>query len=393
MAYQEEFFESNLARWRRWVPWLHLWRIPWMALEWRKVLICLVSVWLIQIIATKSLGPQGITPEFTSQLNQVLSPTLTGWPELKLLHRLLFVPVHEVLMPSTYMGSGSAKGWMQLTAWVIWSIAGLWVSRIAAFEFVNGYPGPFVGSLRYTLARLISTVTVFFPLIVMLILVHLIAVFVTNLVGHQGVFSIVPLLSGGYIVAMGTVVILGWPIMLAAIAVDNSDGFDALSRTLSYVLNRFGYFLWLGLVGTVVTTVCYVLAIFFLAMSYKIGWDFYGISTQAVPPISLLETYHVLLSIPYQGNIGADYPGALSCLGFLKLLVIAIGASLFWTTMTTIYFLLRLAEDRTPLTEIFISSIPKEPGVPLVGKAERERTMQQHATPQIISPQSPEESE
>ena len=55
----------------------------------------------------------------------------------------------------------------------------------------------------------------------------------------------IPMISGFLMTAVLILTAISWPLMVAAISTEGSDGFDGLSRAIGYVLNRPWYFLWL----------------------------------------------------------------------------------------------------------------------------------------------------
>jgi hypothetical protein len=150
-------------------------------------------------------------------------------------------------------------------------------------------------------------------------------------------------LSVGLLVAVVLILTgISWPLMIAAISVEGSDGFDGLSRAFGYVMNRPWYLLWL----IVLTVGIGWVTLFFV-------WWFLDIAAWLTSSILPLSTQ----GAPLWGEVQAA-------------LRIAVLASFFWSSTTVIYFLLRQSDDGTPLDQVYIPGPPPKPEpLPLVGVA------------------------
>lgn len=164
--------------------------------------------------------------------------------------------------------------------------------------------------------------------------------------GNGGVLMVMgwlPLLASLAMALLLLLILASWPLMVVAISVEGSDGFDGLSRAMGYVMNRPWYFLFLVIiaVGVGLLTDYFVLELF--ALTARLS----------------------------EWSIGASDANAFSVWKeFLKLVHLAVLVSYFWSSMTVIYFLLRQSDDGTPLDEVYIPGPPPKPEpLPLVGVA------------------------
>ena len=172
-----------------------------------------------------------------------------------------------------------------------------------------------------------------------------------NLVLNNGsnwalwLFGFLPIACGFAMAFLLVLMAVSWPLMVTAISTEGSDGFDGLSRAFGYVMNRPWYLLSLTvsslLIG--VLTGAFVWLFFDLA-AWLSNWSL-GRSFLADPEFLFWQEAFKL--------------------GFVAVLV-----SYFWSAMTVMYFLLRQAEDGTPLDQVYIPGPPPPAEkLPLVGVA------------------------
>jgi hypothetical protein len=149
---------------------------------------------------------------------------------------------------------------------------------------------------------------------------------------------------------------VGWPLMVAAVSTEDSDGFDGLSRANGFLLDRP----WLAL-----------MLILLCLPIFALGW--------------LLVSGLITLTA-YLGAwaIAAGYPGQTASwswpwdsafmtgssprdywLELPRLLLSGFGPSFFWCGITVIYFVLRKSDDGTPLDDVTIRL--NQPAEPTIG--------------------------
>jgi hypothetical protein len=159
-----------------------------------------------------------------------------------------------------------------------------------------------------------------------------------------GLFAFIPIALG---VPMALLVIgqgLGWPLMVSTIAVDGEDAFDALSRSYSYVYQRF------------------VRLVLLVAMAWILAALFLLVVALFVPLVLSLARWTLSLGSPHKSLLAFDErpagraPLGARMLDFWVQLVHVIAAgwvySAFWSAVVPIYLLLRRDVDGTPIHEI-----------------------------------------
>lgn len=201
-----------------------------------------------------------------------------------------------------------------------------------------------------------------------------------------GVFYPLALLGGFALALVALATILGFHLMWPTIAVEGSDGFDALSRACSYVGSRIwhvGFYSFvLLLYGGVSFVLLRVVAVLVLKLSHKFtGWGVNLVSSAELDGVGKLEAmwqmpaWADLALLPTAGGVplwGAFASGPLNgteTLGswlltlWVFLLVGLLGAfvvSFFFCGSTQMYFLLRRDVDATDWEEVYYEEPEEE---------------------------------
>jgi hypothetical protein len=148
--------------------------------------------------------------------------------------------------------------------------------------------------------------------------------------------------------------VLGWPLMFAAISAEGTDSFDAIGRAYSYIYQRPIQFFFYHGVNFII---------------YSIGslLMYWIVSTV----INIVQTHGY---IPTHTVTGNEVSALLivTILWLLEMAVMVFPIVYFWVSSTVIYFLLRLSCDATPMDEIYRhgSAAVKRTLPPIVKKAD-----------------------
>ncbi len=243
------------------------------------------------------------------------------------------------------------KAWIRaivtaLWAIVVWGILGGAISRIAAVQQATGARIGIATALRFALRRGVALIGA--PLCPM-IGVGLFAA-VCALIGLlysipgdvgaaiAGVLAFLPLLSGLVMTLMLVGLAVGWPLMIATVAVEGEDAFDSLSRSYSYVFQRPGALALYGAVSLVLGVVSIAIVSVFVGLIVHMaqwGLDFGG-------PSGRIEALYA-----GRGATGADLATSVHGLWLFLVRLLAHGSvySFFFTASTMIYLLLRQDVD------------------------------------------------
>ncbi|MBM4074143.1 MAG: hypothetical protein FJ267_00690 [Planctomycetes bacterium] len=139
-----------------------------------------------------------------------------------------------------------------------------------------------------------------------------------------------------------------WPFMIAAIAVDDCDGFGGFSRSYSFWTGRFAYAGWLFLVAC--------------ALALVVRWGVWELGWFAIR--CSLRASRTLLGGAFDNSVLSSYQVSI-----LKFVSAAVSFSYFWCSTTIIYLLLRKEVDRRPIDQIAMANeqLPPRDPLPVVG--------------------------
>ncbi|WP_417387541.1 hypothetical protein [Gimesia sp.] len=404
-------------------PWLNLFRVFRLAVDFQKILLAIAAILLLMLgnqlfnqlpfapgqpVTTRSslvhqriVFPPRNSDLFLHSPQQGLTPIPEQSPGL-----VDYIQGATLLEPMSYFTRPvltlfeTGASWSSLAyattqllwAIIIWAVFGGAITRIAAIQFAQDDHIGIRASLGFSLKRILSLVSA--PLLpfagmgffwVLCLLIGLLG----NIPSAGGV--IVSLFWGlaflfAFVMSLILLVTLaGWPLMMTTISVEDSDGFDGLSRIFSYIFGRIWYFLWL-----VFVTLCYGTACLFLVellMQLVSHLAFWGVSWgmgseqafdlfnqgQTNLATSISKGWGSLLNITFSGFV----------------------ISFFWSANTVIYFLLRKCDDGTPIDHVYYAEEDPDAAneLPLAGVAKAgEPVIERPVTPDTTGDDEQQES-
>ena len=358
----------DAIRWRSVLPWLNLLRAAQLALRVRPVLLAMLALFVWRRVSVlfhdllfdvSNLNPLAIwrwnDPHFTRNWGETQ-------PQVYLISAESLIwevwPWETVTSPAAKLFEvgnswpSVASAWTNLLwSLLVWAIFGGAITRIAAVRFARDESVPLFTALKFSSRN--WQCYLYGPLLPMLG-VGVFAALGSSIgalnnwwnVGTGGVMyylGFIPVLCGLAMAFLLLLTALSWPLMIAAISTEGSDGFDGLSRAFGYVMNRPWYFAFLLCVSYLVGTATLVGAKLFAAFALTLAeWS------TGIPRGSDFEIW--------RSNA--------------NLAVLAVMVCYFWSATTVIYFLLRQSEDGTPLDQVYIPGPPPKPEpLPVVGVA------------------------
>jgi hypothetical protein len=348
---------------RRWFPWLRLSQAIGIALSLRQLVVALAAIlclWLGHSIVER-IAPE---PSFSVELLDILWQTRVPrefhatWvprPTMQLSR-----PWHDVLDPGVALLQWNVDlarriRWAGHLTWslAVWSLFGVALCRLAGQRFSRDEEGSFRKAFQFGMSRWSRGIVA--PLIpgaaALLIILMSCLLALSGRVPVIGslfallvspVLAILSLTAAWLLIAIA----LGWPLMLAAVAMDDCDGFGGLSRSYSMWTGRPWYYVWCLFVsaclGTIALYLVGELAHWVLSLSgATIYWSTYGMQ-------------------------GPEPSGP--AIQFLVALVLkAYCISFFWTSATITYALLRQSVDSVPLDIIASGEKPVREPFPVAG--------------------------
>ena len=403
---QEEFFLTDAARLRRWLPWLHLGSVLRMAFDPRKLVLAMVALLLLSLPTLGRRWAQaperepaavdrlpwkngylfhdnGDTHPIPSARQILADPWSTIGFAISQGPQTL-TPVTDVLSQGQLLIESKFHwGWTALLVaellwmWAVWAVLGTLLCRLTALDFM-GRDVSWGEAAKYCRSRTLSAFAS--PLLPMIgvaafWLPCVVAGWITRIptVGQPivagGWFFL--WLFGGILALLLLGLTLCWPLMVATIGVEGTDAFDGLSRSYNYLFSRPWYVLGMTLLILVMGG-CTLFGVRWLAMqadhlavmslasgSPTATWQQFQPQPVGQPPLT--ETTLSLLRFSR---------------GFITLGINAFSHSFFWVAVTVMFLLLRKSVDSTPLDYLTIDRQTPLGELPIVGMAAAERREQ-----------------
>lgn len=268
----------------------------------------------------------------------------------------------------------------------IWSVAGGALCRVAALDAARDEKPPLRQALRFAGRKFLSFAGA--PLMVLaLVIVFGIALFLGGLLGsipYAGELLTTPFLFIGLIVgAIITALLIGWvtggSLMWPTIAVEGSDAFDAISRSLNYVYSRPWRATLYGIITLVYGAICYLFVRLFVWLAlvttrWFVSLGMFATSRDLAEGANKVD---VMWPAPSFGNLavwpptlhldhmqGWDLLGACLIWFWATLFVLfmyAFVVSFFYSGCTLIYLLLRREVDVTDMDDVYVEELEEAP--------------------------------
>jgi hypothetical protein len=251
------------------------------------------------------------------------------------------------------------------------SLAGGAICRIAALQFAQAQRPGLVQAVRFSARRFASLFTAPITPIVMILAIGLLIILL-GLIGNipvagelmVGLFLPVALLVAVLIAVILIGTLAGLNLMAPAVAYEDSDSFEAICRSFSYVYARPWRMGFYTVIAVICGAICYVFVRFFAFLLLWIAYRFLQAGFWQHN-----EKLRELWSGPTFGNFFGTVvtaPDTWSMwLGTLLIriwilavigLVVSFLISYYFSAHTIIYALIRHRVDKTPLNEVYIPS-------------------------------------
>jgi len=260
-------------------------------------------------------------------------------------------------------------------SYVILTLAGGAICRLAALEFANDEKPGFFQAMRFASAKARSLVTAPAAPIAMILLFG-VPLIMTGLLGnipwHIGeILMSVMLLFGLIFAFLMTLLFIGAlggiNLMLPAIAYESTDSFEAISRSFAYVFARPWRLGFYTMVAAVYGAACYVFVQFFAMIALGLLRTFLrlGVLTNSTSynntnKLDLIWPKATTFTPPMLGDIStlnwSEKTAAVIISIFVLLILCMVGAfvvSFFFSANSVIYALMRNVVDKTSLKDVW----------------------------------------
>lgn len=285
---------------------------------------------------------------------------------------LLVAPVRSLVEPGfaltrpSLAWSEAAFHWTRLVAAIlVWSLFGGALTRMAALQFATDEKIGIRAAIQFSASRLLGLLSA--PLLPIVGILGL--WFLGYLAGWIGLIPVVgeAIVGGFWIVGLAVAFVMlllmigfaaGWPLMIATVSVQGSDGFDGFSRSYDYTYSRPWQFVWYVAVSVAMGVVLLTVVTFAAGLVVALGgwaasysWGAADVHAMHDGAPVLFRQYLNFADQPSH-TLGAALVGAW--LHLMALMVTGFAASYFWTAATVIYFLLRDSTDGVGMHEVWL---------------------------------------
>jgi len=280
-----------------------------------------------------------------------------------------------------------------LISFLIWALFGGAVCRVAAMHATRDERITMGDAMKFARAKVGSFFVA--PLMPLGIIAFFGALlFIGGMVGAipaigevlVGLLFFLALIAGFILAFVVIGAIAGYSMMFPTIAVEGSDAFDALSRTFSYVYQRPWRTAIYGLLSIGYGAICLLFVKFFvrlmlwlthLFVAFSMNWGSAYTAVKNDAPAKLDAIWRApSLSgeTPFFGGFnesvqlaGMSWFGQLLVKGWIYVLygfVAAFFVSLFYSSSTLVYLLLRREVDATDLEDVYLEDVADDPNAP-----------------------------
>ncbi|WP_417848016.1 hypothetical protein [Thalassoglobus sp.] len=404
----QEFFLTNTAQLQRWLPWLRMFRGFRIAIDYQKMVIALLAVFLWMqgsLLLTRVFfnADEFAGNDFASRDFQANTDAWGGRAFLNPLREMERLPDRgEPTSVSGFVAQSNAISWpikrisrsflglvnFRSVRWwwhswvqLVWGLTvcavfGGAISRMAALE-LTGHGRSMIRDTIYAVKQFPTSF--FSPALALVAFGGLwILCWLAGFVGRVPVLG--ELLIGiawGLLLLVGLLMaliliglILGWPLMFVSSEVEKNDAFDALSRSLSYLLNRPWYAAFLIVIAILYGTALLYFVDWLTRLSVAVSLSSVGtglgrdVSFFGLPTLDQMREASTEV---LKNDLAASLMKFWMSIAIL--VPVAFSFSYFWCSITIGYFLLRRREDGTPINELDLSDQPghQNPELPVVG--------------------------
>lgn len=312
-----------------WTAMRLIWFAPRVALDPRVWLIGALAVALLQLPGFPDWPPDSIPPLVRGPEEGLSPAPFSGWASAAFAEPLLthVAPLRRLISAETWMGTAEALSQLVL-CWLLWGLAGGIIAQLAAARMSRDEGASITAAARLTARR-----TAAYLVAPALLLCGIVALAAINwLLGLLcrvpfvgGVFCAVALCVSLALFILLAALVAGWPLMVVAVSWEKGDGFDAFSRSFSYLIDRIGRVALYASVALVSGTL-FTLCAWFVAYAV-IRLTAATTHLPAGEPAEELERWSMLVRYLAVGAIQGS----------------------FWCSATAVYLVLRRDCDATPI--------------------------------------------
>lgn len=331
----------------------------------------------LESLQVSSLALETLSPKSPTLMGDAKTfgrlPIPSSWPALGM-NGMVFV-WQEMVSPWADLGQiqsvGAGRFWARLigclASLLVWSFAGTMICRSVASSTILGRSDG-LESAKYARRHYWDAVlSIMTPLLLAIALAAPLAIAGLLLIGDwsSAIGSVIalPLLIlclPAAVILLG--LLLAWPLMFPAIAIEGRDSFESISRSYAYALQRPLHLLMTAVAAAVIGGI--VAWLFFCLAEVSLQF-FYGALSWGS---NVWEAEHIREIVSGVGANGEPLGGVSesftaptlrSAAGLVSWILRAAVYSIFWAAATAVYLLMRRYLDQAPLDQIYIEGQQK----------------------------------
>ncbi|MBO6739649.1 MAG: hypothetical protein JJ916_07315 [Phycisphaerales bacterium] len=341
--------------------WPRVLRAPALALSPNRLIAGCVGVFLVALILnaydwlrgdTTPSGSAGSDP-ITATLTEIAEGLLGAIASLNPVRLTETVVWAATILRNSVMNNPLLTILLGLPVVTVLVLVGGTISRSTAFEFAQGRYASRDETVHFTLHRAKHFVSAVIGPVLFSTLIFL-------LIAIGGLLLSFPILDviGSLLYAVGLALgalasfvlvlhVVASPMIVPALSIEGTDGFDAIQRCYAYVIGKpLRYFIYVLLLGTIATIAASIFALLASVAQDMTDW--------AANYFSSLATESALTG---EGNLGATKSFAYNTIeairGIVTIIVYGYVVSLYFTSATLLYLAIRRICDGQGLTEIW----------------------------------------
>lgn len=248
----------------------------------------------------------------------------------------------------------------------VWSFVGVAIARVCILHLTRNEPVPLDDAFEFAMDKFTTTAgAIGIPLLAVAALC--IPGFLLGLLMGFDIGAVLVSLLWFVALAIGAAIALlllgllfGWPLMVASVAAEGQNSFDAMTRSYAYTFQRPVQYAFYMLIAVVFGGFCWLLVMQLATAVTELGWWATSWGANVANGNRIADLQGVGETIDAAGNPierSGAFGVAVNMIQFWNQVLMTLAASfmyaLFWCLASAVYLLLRKDVDETEMDEVY----------------------------------------
>ena len=248
----------------------------------------------------------------------------------------------------------------------VWSFVGVAIARVCILHLTRNEPVAMDDAFEFAMDKFSTTAgAIGIPLLAVAALC--IPGFLLGLLmgfdlgaAFVSIFWFVALAIGVAIALLLLGLLFGWPLMVASVAAEGQNSFDAMTRSYAYTFQRPVQYAFYMLIAVVFGGFCWLLVMQLATAVTELGWWATSWGANIASGDRVADLQGLGASVDQAGNAierSGAYGFAVDMIQFWNQVLMTLAASfmyaLFWCLASAVYLLLRKDVDETEMDEVY----------------------------------------